>query len=164
MSKAQLEVRVSVLPSCLLIRTSAFFGPWDSHNFLATTFHELMRGRSVHVANDTIVSPTYVPDLVNGTLDLMIDGEHGIWHLANDGALTWYEFAALAAERAGLSIGRIVGRPMSELGLRAKRPLYTALSSERGKLLPRVEHGIDRWVSARGAEQRQLTAVESSSV
>ncbi|HJQ12625.1 MAG TPA: family 1 glycosylhydrolase [Gemmatimonadaceae bacterium] len=162
-SKARLEDRASSLPGCLIIRTSAFFGPWDSHNFLTTTFHELMQGRTVQAANDTIVSPTYVPDLVNATLDLMIDGERGIWHLANDGALTWYEFAALAAERAGLSTARLVGRPMSALGLRAKRPRYSALGSERGKLLPNIEHGIDRWVTARRADQLQLEVVESSS-
>ena len=31
-----------------------------------------------------MVSPTYVPDLVHASLDLLIDGEHGLWHLANE--------------------------------------------------------------------------------
>ena len=37
-------------------------------------------------AADIVVSPTYVPDLVHATLDLLLDGETGLWHLANDGA------------------------------------------------------------------------------
>jgi hypothetical protein len=29
-----------------------------------------------------------IPDLVHACLDLLIDGEHGIWHLASDGMVT----------------------------------------------------------------------------
>ena len=35
-------------------------------------------------------------------LDLLIDGEQGLWHLANQGALTWHALACRAAEAAGL--------------------------------------------------------------
>ena len=48
------------------------------------------------------MSPTYVCDLVNHSLDLLIDGECGIWHLAIRGAVSWYEFALMAARAAGL--------------------------------------------------------------
>lgn len=162
-SKVRLEEHVAKLPTGLVIRASAFFGPWDAHNFLATTFHEIAQGRTVRAANDTIVSPTYVPDLVNTTLDLMIDGERGIWHLANDGALTWYDFALAAAERAGIDASRIVGCPMREMGLRARRPLNSALQSERGTVMPRVEEAIDHWVAAIKSSQLQPRVMEKSS-
>lgn len=163
-SKARLEENLRQLPNVLLIRSSAFFGPWDSHNFLATTFHELSRGRDVRVANDTVVSPTYVPDLVNATLDLVIDGERGIWHLANDGGLTWFDFARLAAERAGLDSSRMVGVPMSELGLPARRPLRSALASERGQLMPTLEAAIDSWLAAVSERHIKPEVLEKSSV
>jgi dTDP-4-dehydrorhamnose reductase len=39
------------------------------------------------------VSPTYIVDLVNVSLDLLIDGEEGIWHLANAGEISWKALA-----------------------------------------------------------------------
>src|SRR5205807_1956944 len=32
--------------------------------------------------------PTYIPDLVNACLDLLIDRECGVWHLTTGGAIT----------------------------------------------------------------------------
>ena len=162
-SKAQLEQQVGKWPTSRVIRTSAFFSPWDSHNFLATTFHEIAQGRTVRVANDTMVSPTYVPDLVNTTLDLLIDAERGIWHLANEGTLTWYEFALAAAHRAGIDASNIVGCPMREMGLRARRPLNSALESDRGHVMPKLESAIDQWVAAIRSGQLQPRVMEKSS-
>jgi dTDP-4-dehydrorhamnose reductase len=38
-----------------------------------------------------VVSQAYLSDLVHAALDLIIDGESGIWHLANGGAMRWFE-------------------------------------------------------------------------
>lgn len=159
-SKVRLEEHLRDLPNSLVVRTSAFFGPWDPHNFLAKTFHELARGQPAYAANDTLVSPTYVPDLVNNVLDLLIDGEQGVWHLVNDGALTWYEFAKLAAVRAGLHVELVAGRPMNQMGLRATRPVNSALTSKRGKLMPTLEDAVNRWLIAARSTQRQSEVVE----
>ena len=162
-SKARLEEQVRGTSNSLVVRTSAFFGPWDRHNFLATTLAELKQGRHVTAATDALVSPTYVPDLVNATLDLIIDGETGIWHLANSGELTWYELATRAAARAGVDSALIVGRPMSQLGLRARRPSRSSLTSERGKLMPGLDDAIDRWWTAVKSNQTQPNEVEIGS-
>jgi len=50
-------------------------------------------GQPWRAASDQRVSPTYVPDLVNVALDLLIDGTDGIWHLANEGDISWSELA-----------------------------------------------------------------------
>ena len=136
-------------PSSLVVRTSAFFGPWDEHNFVTTTLRALETGRTVHAADDTTVSPTYVPDLVHACLDLAIDGEAGVWHLANVGALTWSGLAHAAAARAGLAADRIVGVPAAALGYRAARPPFSALGSARGLLLPPLASALDRYHDAR---------------
>ena len=66
-SKLEAERRVLKLaPSALVIRTAAFFGPWDRHNFVAQAVHALQRGERWRAANDQLVSPTYVPDLGAG--------------------------------------------------------------------------------------------------
>ena len=162
-SKAKLEEQLRALRNTLVIRTSAFFGPWDRHNFLATMVREFLEGHPVAAAADTIVSPTYVPDLVNATLDLIIDGETGIWHLANQGEITWYEFAMRAAMRAGLDPAFIIGKPMLEMELPAPRPRNSALTSERGTLMPDLDDAINRWWNAVKSHRMQPREVEIGS-
>jgi dTDP-4-dehydrorhamnose reductase len=149
-TKAEAEQRVlAALPTALVIRTSAFFGPWDEYNFITVLLETLAAGRPFLAASDAVVSPTYVPDLVNASLDLLIDGECGIWHLANQGALTWAELARQAAERAQLNKGLIKARPTASLSLAAARPRYSVLGSERGTLLPPLVNAIERYFAER---------------
>jgi dTDP-4-dehydrorhamnose reductase len=148
-SKAAAEVSaLGINPQSLIIRTSAFFGPWDEWNFPLIALRTLLEGLPFAAANDTIVSPTYVPDLVNASLDLLIDGEHGIWHLANEGAMSWSDLACEVAARAGLSAELV--RPVTSraLGYAARRPASSVLRSRRGNLLPTIDSALDRWLDA----------------
>lgn len=146
-SKAEAEARVlAELPAALIIRTSAFFGPWDEYNFVVNALRTLAAGNVFNAANDAVISPTYVPDLVNASLDLLIDNECGIWHLANQGALTWAELARVAAHRAGIDTAQLDARPTHTLGLVAARPAYSALGSERGALMSSLEDALARYI------------------
>ena len=138
-------------PSALVVRTSAFFGPEDDYNFVTVALRALAEGRRFAAARDSVVSPTYVPDLACVCLDLLIDGERGLWHLSNQGALTWAELARRAASLAGLDADLVEARPSSCLGLIAARPRFSALASERGLLLPPLESALQRYVRERAA-------------
>ncbi len=128
MSKAEAEKRVlDHFPEALIVRTSAFFGPWDQYNFVAAVINTLRAGQPFRAAEDMIVSPTYVPDLVNATLDLLIDDAHGIWHLANAGALSWADLARRTAQLGAFDPNQIVGCRAAELHLPAPRPAFTRL-------------------------------------
>jgi dTDP-4-dehydrorhamnose reductase len=147
-SKAEAEDLVlSVHPSALVVRTSAFFGPWDSENFAAATLKSILAGDPFSAAGDVVVSPTYVPDLVHATLDLLIDGECGVWHLANDGAVTWADFARRVAEAAELDARLVADVRAIELGWIAARPPRSALGSERGWIMPRLDDAVARYVA-----------------
>ena len=149
-SKAEAEARVlDRFPEALVIRTSAFFGPWDSFNFVHAVLVSLARGRPFVAADDLTISPTYVPDLVNATLDLLVDGEDGIWHLANSGGVTWAGFARMVAEKAGYDPKRVHSRPSRLLDFKASRPAFTAMSSQRANLMPSFGEGLDRYFEAR---------------
>jgi dTDP-4-dehydrorhamnose reductase len=149
-SKVEAEVRVlKAHPSALVIRTSAFFGPWDEYNFVTIALRHLTAGQTFVAAEDSVVSPTYVPDLVHTSLDLLIDGECGLWHLANKSAISWAELARLAASIAGVDAARIEARPTRELGLTAPRPTYSVLGSERGVLLPSLDNAMSRYFDER---------------
>jgi dTDP-4-dehydrorhamnose reductase len=146
-SKAEAERLVlGENPSALVVRTSAFFGPWDEYNFVTLMLRALSSGRRFVAASDAKVSPTYVPDLAHACLDLLIDGERGVWHLANEGAVTWAEFARKAAGAAGLDASLVEARRTSELDLRAARPAYGVLASERAQLLPALDDALSRYL------------------
>ncbi|HKT14228.1 MAG TPA: family 1 glycosylhydrolase [Allosphingosinicella sp.] len=143
LSKARAEEKVlGIAGDALVIRTSAFFGPWDKFNFARTVLDGLARGEPVRASRSTAVSPTYVPDLCPAALDLLIDGESGIWHLANQGELSWHEFAHRVAAGAGYDPSLIL--PVE--GPTANN----ALTSTRGILLRPVDHAIDDFLDQIG--------------
>jgi dTDP-4-dehydrorhamnose reductase len=150
-SKLEAEQRVlGMTPQALVIRTSAFFGPTDRHNFLTLALDAIANGQPYAAAHDAVVSPTYVPELADVTLDLLLDGERGIWHVTNRGHASWYEFALAGAAAARLDPGLVSAVPMAQLGYRATRPAFSALTSARGILLSPLDAAIDRYVRESG--------------
>lgn len=117
-------------PGSLIVRTAAFFSPWDPYNFVTAALRSMLAGSPHGVFADVSISPTYVPDLVDTVLDLLIDGESGIWHVVNDGHTTWMELALEAARLAGVD----------PLGLHAIEPppfipRFSAMTSMRSILM-----------------------------
>ena len=145
-TKAQAEeIVLKANPASLVIRTSAFFGPWDEYNFAHYVRRSLLNEETISVVKDVTISPTYVPDLVNVSLDLLVDNETGIWHLANHGELTWADFAYEIADRFRLNRKYINAVNNDEMNYPAKRPLYSVLSSKRGIMLPSLEDALKRY-------------------
>jgi dTDP-4-dehydrorhamnose reductase len=138
-SKAQAETLIQNLhPGALIIRTSALFGPWDKNNFVLKILANISQGRSVQLNAQEVVSPTYLPDLVHAVLDILIDGERGIWHLANAGGGSWFELGRGIAQGAGASTTVI----QAVQGERRN----TALASARGKLMPSFHDALRRYL------------------
>jgi len=141
-SKAEAEARLMALDAdTLIVRTSAFFGPWDRYNFLFNTVERLKRGQDVVASDQAIVSPTYVPDLVQATLDLLLDEETGIWHLTNQGAVSWHDLACEVADFAKLSRDGIRADDSAEKS-------DTSLSSSRGLLLRPLDQALSDFVGS----------------
>ena len=150
-SKFEAERRVSsAFPQALVLRTSAFFCPWDRTNFAYRALSRLHEGRELEASASESVAPTYVPDLAHAALDLLIDGETGIWHLANAGEVSWHDFALRLAE--GANIRRRLVKPI----LRERR--NTALGSARGLLLPSLDSAIDRFFRDNEHDWRRVSA------
>ena len=92
-------------------------------------------GRAIPAPIDNVMSPTYIPDLVHAVLDLLIDKESGVWHLVNEGAVTWFDLARGAARRTGRAINHIVPVEASSIWSPAARPPFSALSSQRARIM-----------------------------
>jgi dTDP-4-dehydrorhamnose reductase len=164
-SKAAAERKVrAVSADALIIRTSAFFGPWDDANFAAGVARALARGEVFAAAADTIVSPTYVPDLVMAALDLLIDGERGIFHLANDGAVTWFEFAQRIAAAFELPTQNMRPARSADICGPARRPLNSALASGRARIMRPLDAALTEFAleAARGHWLQGLPTCVSS--
>ena len=150
-SKAKAEREVSGLnPDALIIRTAAFFGPWDQYNFVSGVLNTLKQGHDLHAEEDVWVSPTYVPDLADHTLDLLMDDEKGIWHLSNDGALSWAELALEVAGRARLNQAQIKPMSAEHMNYRALRPKNSSLESGKGICMPSLSNALDRYFRFHG--------------
>jgi dTDP-4-dehydrorhamnose reductase len=132
-------------PEALVIRTSSFFGPWHASDFLPSALRALNCRQRFEAIDDVVVSHTYVPDLADACIDLLIDGERGLWHLANQGPLTWLELARLGAELAGIDTSGLVGKPCKDFGLPARRPAFSVLATERGLTLPSLDDALHRY-------------------
>jgi dTDP-4-dehydrorhamnose reductase len=129
----------------LVVRTAAFFSPHDSYNFAAHVVSALASGRPCPAADDHVVTPTYVPALVDTALDLLIDDVDGIWHLSSGEAVSWAEFGrriALACDHDPDLIRPVSG---ADLHWRAPRPRYVPLASERSPLSVTLNDSIARF-------------------
>jgi dTDP-4-dehydrorhamnose reductase len=144
-SKAAAEERVlKALPEALVVRTAAFFSPFDAYNFAVWVERELRHDRPVQAAEGFVVTPTFVPDLVHASLDLLIDEEQGIWHLTNQEAVSWFDFGRRVADTLDLDARLVRPARPAELGWRARRPAYAPLGSRHGQLLPKLDNALAR--------------------
>ncbi len=154
-SKAEGERRVlAAMDDALIVRSAAFFGPWDRYNFPRQVIDRLARGEEVEACPNSYVSPTFVPDLCHGVLDLLVDGEKGIWHVTNQGRISWHELALRVARGMGQDSSLIRTSLSGELR-------STALSSRRGSLLRSLDDALDDFMAQiRQAEERAAVAAE----
>jgi dTDP-4-dehydrorhamnose reductase len=158
-SKARAEAAILALGGRgLMVRTAAFFSPYDRHNFASQLIRTLAGGQVFAAADDLTVSPTYVPDLVDAVLDLLLDGETGLRHLANPGMVSWAAFARMLATSLGLDAGLVAGVPAESFGWSARRPAYAALGTERGQVMPPLEHAIARYAAVLRQAQFEVQA------
>jgi dTDP-4-dehydrorhamnose reductase len=147
MSKLASEAATLAYSTTLCVRTAAFFGAWHRGDFLSDALLALSCGRKSVALDDVTVSPTYLPDLAQASLDLLIDGCTGLVHLANVGAVSWAKFLELGAQALDIDTRKLERRRLPELNLPAPRPLYSALASERVCVMPTLEDAIHRYAS-----------------
>ncbi|MBB2960962.1 family 1 glycosylhydrolase [Methylobacterium sp. R2-1] len=141
-SEAEREARIlGAHPLALIVRTSAVFGLPEGDDAAGRLLASPDGAGGRLCVGREIVSPAYLPDFAHAALDLLVDGETGIWHLTHPEAVTWEEFARRLAAAAGLpdpvlTVLRLVDRR------------NTALASERGGLMPPLDCAITRFITA----------------
>jgi dTDP-4-dehydrorhamnose reductase len=124
------EAVLELLPQgAYVVRTAWLYGA-TGQNF-AKTMVRLERQRdTVSVVADQRGSPTWSSELASGLLELAdADPPAGIYHAINAGETTWHGFARAIFEELGADPARVVPITTEALGLPARRPPYSVLSS-----------------------------------
>jgi dTDP-4-dehydrorhamnose reductase len=153
---------LQALGEALLVRTSALFGPWDGAHPVARALAALAAGEEFAAADDVVVSPTYVPDLVHACLDLLIDNASGIWHLSNCEPLSWFALMRRAGAHAGIDAAKLRACPFAQLPHAAQRPAFSPLYTEKEVLLPPLEDALARYVQHRVRPVEQDSAGQAA--
>jgi dTDP-4-dehydrorhamnose reductase len=136
---------LAVHPSALVVRTGPLFGGEGGVDPIASALAALAAGEPFVAAADEVVSPTYAPDFADAALDLLVDGEQGLWHLANRGSASWFDLTRRAADLAGIDRGGIIPRVRHSTFASQYRP-HRILQGERGWLLPELDAALARHV------------------
>jgi dTDP-4-dehydrorhamnose reductase len=146
-------------PRAYVVRVESLFGSAaagpEPKGSVATIHKALITGQSPPVFVDRTISPTYVIDAARATRKLLeSSAPAGLYHCVNSGSCTWLEFAEELARLAGLE-PRLTPVRMSDLQLRAARPLYSVLSNAKlrdaGIDMPSWQNALARYVKPTGA-------------
>ncbi len=136
----------------LVVRTGRCFTPYHDRSVTAAIERALTAKRRFGASAERRVTLSYLPDLVGIALDLVIDGERGLWHLTNGGPVSELDFARRVADALGLDAGLVV------VDERGSRPSSSALASTRGPLLPKLDDTLTRHAAVRLANRRAVAA------
>jgi dTDP-4-dehydrorhamnose reductase len=135
--------------SALVIRTSWLMS--GTHpSFVSAILDQLAAG-TVKVVDDQTGSPTFVDDVVSGTLEAVNAGASGILHISNTGETSRFDLAQTIASAAGEDPDRVVAHSSADLDSPASRPAYSALDSVR-----RDEFGLSNLPGYRDATGRAV--------
>jgi dTDP-4-dehydrorhamnose reductase len=130
-SKLEGEVAALRVPSGLVVRSSWLFGH-RGWNFIEAILKQAEAGRrTLPVVNDQTGCPTATPDLAEAILALIEASAVGIYHFANHGEVTWFDFAREILDLAGHGDVGVAPIDSAALGRPARRPAYSVLDTSR---------------------------------
>jgi len=101
----------------------------------------------LNVINDQIGSPTFTKDVAGVTKEIIENKmPFGIYHTANSGKSSWYDFAKKIFELAKIDI-KVNPIPTEEYPLPAKRPKNSILINTKLKPLRDWEEALEDYLS-----------------
>lgn len=114
-----------------VVRTSWLYGS-GRRNFVRAMLEAEATGGPVTVVGDQVGSPTWTGDLCAFIESLALDAESGLFHFANSGSTSWFDFAAEVFRCVDGDPSRLEWVPMTHFWRPAARPSYSPLATERG--------------------------------
>lgn len=144
------DIVMRTIASYFIVRTSWVFGEHGG-NFVKTMLRLGREKKSISVVSDQIGSPTYTVDLAKLLLDMIMTDSYGIYHAANLGYCSWFDFATaiMSYENLDCHVHPIL---TTDYPTAAKRPLnsrldMSALVQNGFSLLPSWEDALIRFLN-----------------
>ena len=143
----------------IVIRTSWVFSS-HGNNFVKTMLRLMKERESLNIVADQKGRPTYAKDLAIATMK-MIEALHagktinGVYHYANTGETTWFDFAAKIKAIAGLTCA-LNPIETKDFPTPAKRPAYSVLDTT--KMEEALSLPIPTWEAALTSCMKEINA------
>jgi dTDP-4-dehydrorhamnose reductase len=140
-------------PGATVVRTSWVCGR-HGHNVVKTILRLANEHDELTFVDDQRGHPSFAADVAGAVRRLVVDRRSGTYHVTNQGAVSWYEFARAVMESAGHDPGRV--RPIATADLdpprAAPRPANSVLDNAALRLagvplLPHYRESLDRLVA-----------------
>ena len=121
-----------------VVRISGIYGKVPcrakGNNFITTMVRLAGEKPEVKVVQDEFLTPTPTSEIADKTLDIIVSGGYGLFHLTCEGEGSWYDFARVIFDTLRLKIplhpASVVDFPSP-----VKRPFYSVLENRRAKEL-----------------------------
>ncbi|WP_292593055.1 dTDP-4-dehydrorhamnose reductase [Mesotoga sp. UBA5825] len=136
-----------------IVRLSWVFGVGNT-NFVKKILEWSKEKDELKVVDDQISSPAYTVDLSKAILDLLSTECYGIYHMANTGYCSRYDWAKYILELSGWK-GRLIPAKSSEFKTAAQRPEFSAMDTF--PLEETIGYELPNW---RDATERFLKELE----
>ncbi len=136
-----------------VVRTCGVFGTRVSsskgYTFIDRIVTQARSGEPVRVVSDMVITPSYTAHIAAALRDLLATQRYGLYHIANEGPVSWYDFAREALRQAGIACAV---EPISYTSWNSavRRPAYSALENARlhalGIYMPSWQEGISAYL------------------
>jgi dTDP-4-dehydrorhamnose reductase len=125
------EAMMACLQKGMIIRTSWLYSSFGN-NFVRTILKKAKEKGELKVVDDQVGSPTYARDLAKTILNIlpsaMAAQQLELFHYANVGSCSWFEFAREIVSLAGIEC-RVDPVKTGHYPAKAKRPAYSVLDT-----------------------------------
>jgi dTDP-4-dehydrorhamnose reductase len=134
-----------------VLRVESLFGGRPAKSSIDKIVSTIRAGQPVRVFADRTVTPSFVDDVARATEQVIeTRPAPGVYHCVNTGVTTWLGIAEEVARLLGKD-AELVPVKSTEVKLRAKRPVYCALSNDKlaaaGIPMPTWQDALGRYVS-----------------
>jgi dTDP-4-dehydrorhamnose reductase len=127
-----------------LVRTSWLYGA-GAKNFIAKIIEIAKRDGKVKIVDDEIGCPTYVDDLAERLIKLLIERPRsGIYHFTNNGSCSRYLFGATALKALGID-AEVIPAKLADFPRKAHIAPVSILKNARAEKLPFWTDAVHRF-------------------